>query len=55
MLKETELAKERQVAGGKNKVPQKSAEPNIPETRDVLAKKAGVSHDTEISVPSLPR
>ena len=36
-------AKRRQVQGGKQKLPQKSAEP---ETRDKLAAIAGVSHDT---------
>jgi hypothetical protein len=38
-----EKAKERQAAGGENKVVQNSAQPK---TREVIAKKAGVSHDT---------
>ena len=37
-------AKAKQVAGGKDKLPQKSAKPI--ETREEIAKSAGVSHDT---------
>ena len=41
-------AKERQIEGGKRKLPQNSAEANPcdRETRATLAKTAGVSHDT---------
>jgi len=39
-----ELARVRQVTGGKSKLPQKSSE--AIETREALAKEAGVSHDT---------
>jgi ParB-like chromosome segregation protein Spo0J len=40
-----EKAKRKQIEGGKEKVPQKSAKPPI-DTREELAKIAGVSHDT---------
>lgn len=43
---EAKKARERQVAGGKQKVPQKSAEAENGETRDRIAEIAGVSHDT---------
>jgi 16S rRNA G966 N2-methylase RsmD len=43
---EAKKAKERQAAGGKQKVPQISAEAENGDTRDKIAEIAGVSHDT---------